>query len=65
MTGHGYVSTVQVALERQKKMLLEAPLARPTAFGTPPFGLPNTICCGLFKYDCMLHFAVAANQNLS
>ena len=52
MSGLDYVSNVRAELERQKKKLLKAPLARPTAFGTPPLGLPNTICCGLFKYDC-------------
>ena len=52
MSGSRYVSNVLVELEREKKKLLATPLARPTAVGTPPLGLPNTICCGLFKYDC-------------
>jgi hypothetical protein len=52
MSGRGYVSNVLAELEREKKRLLAAPLARPTAFGTPTLGLSITICCGLFKYDC-------------
>ena len=52
MSGRDYVSNVLAELEREKKRLLAAPLARPAAFGTPTLALSNPICCGLFKYDC-------------
>ena len=52
MSGLDYVSNVLAELEREKKRLLAAPLARPAAFGTPTLALSNPICCGLFKYDC-------------